>query len=277
MSVKTYIYRVFRYIFKGVPNIKLTPTISYIDPSKKLEGKKIIITGGSSGIGAAMAQKFCKEGAEVLIVGRNEAKLSKVAEKTGCSYLSFDINRLSEISEFFETIEKRFGQFNTLVNNAGISLHESTFFDVTPETFDKQLTTNLEAPFFLAQEFINRLLSANEEGNILFISSETGDTVDFRPYGYTKAAINSVTKGLANLFKQQNIRINAISPGITASSMTGISANDNLYAGNYGSGRFYLPEEIAEVATFLISDASKCISGQVITCNNAQTVNPRWK
>ena len=110
----------------------------------------------------------------------------------------------------------------------------------------------------------------------MLISSETGETSDFRPYGYTKAAINSMVKGLANLYNKSGIRINAIAPGVTVTDLTKVANDGNLYAGDYGQGRYYLPEEIAEVATFLLSPAASCISGQIIVCNNAQTVNPRW-
>ena len=82
---------------------------------------------------------------------------------------------------------------------------------------------------------------------------------------------------MVNLFQKESIRINAVAPGITATEMTGINVEGNINAGSYATGRFYIPQEIAEVATFLISDESGCVSGQIITCNNAQTVNPRWK
>ena len=173
--------------------------------------------------------------------------------------------------------DEMLGGVNAIVNNAGISLHELTFFDVTPETFDAQVDTNLKGCFFLTQEFVRLLKSRNEKGVVLFISSETGDTMDFRPYGFTKAAVNSMVQGLAYLFRREGIRVNAVAPGITASDMTGISADGNIGSGSYATGRYYLPEEVAETACFLLSDASGCISGQIITCNNAQTVNARWK
>ena len=92
------------------------------------------------------------------------------------------------------------GGINCLVNNAGISLHEKTFFDVTPETFDAQINTNFKGAFFLTQEFVKIIQEKHNKATILFTSSETGDTMDFRPYGYTKAAVNSMVQGLAFLF-----------------------------------------------------------------------------
>lgn len=243
----------------------------------RLSGKKIIITGGSKGIGEAMAHKFVAEGADVLITGRNEETLRVTAEKIGCRHLVLDVTEVAKFPEFIAKAKEILGGLDCLVNNAGISLHEPSFFDVTPESYDKQFDTNLKGAFFLTQEFIKALKAEDKVGNVLFISSETGETADFRPYGFTKAAINSLVKGLAYLFAKDGIRVNAIAPGVTASEMTGISKDGDLsYSGNT-IGRVYLPEEIAETAAFILSDASSCISGQIIACNNANTVNPRWK
>lgn len=129
----------------------------------------------------------------------------------------------------------------------------------------------------MTQTFIDYIIKEKIKGNVLFISSETGDTMDFRPYGFTKAAVNSMVQGFAYLFRKRDIRINAVAPGVTASDMTGLRKDGNLFAGEYATGRYYLPEEVAETACFLLSDLSGCISGQIITCNNAQTVNARWK
>lgn len=265
------------YIIKGTPIQQTIAEISYLAPSETLKNKKIIITGGGSGLGLAMAKKFTQEKAEVLIAGRNEKKLQDAAQKLGCKYLKLDVTDCCSFKSFMERADHELGGINTLVSNAGVSLHEKSFFDVTPETFDIQVNTNFKGVFFLAQHFISYLKEKNKKGNLLFISSETGSTVDCRPYGYTKAAINSMTKGLANLFAKDGIRINAIAPGITASEMTGLSSEGNIYYTGNIIERVYMPEEVAETASFLISDAAGCISGEIITCNNAKTVNPRWK
>lgn len=276
MSIVTRLKGIMSVILHGEQKA-VTANISYLSPSNTLIGKKIIITGGGRGLGFAMAKRFIEEGAEVLITGRNEDVLKESAKKLGCKYYVMDVTDLRSFTSFVKDADAILNGVNTLVNNAGISLHETSFFDVTPETFNKQLATNLEGPFFLTQAFIRLMIGKKRQATVLFVSSETGDTVDFRPYGFTKGAINSMVKGLAYLFRQDNIRINAVAPGVTASDMTGLSAEGNLSAGEYATGRYYLPEEIAEVAVFIISDASNCISGQIITCNNAQTVNARWK
>lgn len=251
--------------------------ISYLQPNNRLAGKKIIITGGGRGLGFSMAKTFVNEGADVLIAGRSEKTLRASAEELGCKYLSLDVTKPESFHEFFDKASTLLDGLNCLVNNAGISLHEATFFDVTPDTFNAQVDTNLKGCFFLTQEFIKKGRGSKEALNVLFVSSETGDTMDFRPYGFTKAAVNSMVQGLAYLFRKDHIRINAVAPGITASDMTGVKADGNIDAGEYATGRYYLPEEVAETACFLLSDASGCVSGQIITCNNAQTINARWK
>lgn len=280
MSLKQYVKRGIQYIIRGVPVKEIKADISYLNPNNVLYGKKIIITGGGSGIGIAMAKKFISEGAEVLIAGRNEDTLKETANQIGCKYLRLDVCDTSTFKKFIIDADLVLKGINVLVNNAGISLHEKSFFDVTPETFDCQIDTNFKGAFFLTQEFISYLKRNNQKGNVLFISSETGETVDYRPYGFTKAAINSMVKGLANLFAKDGIRVNAVAPGITASNMTGLSKDGNhgnIYFNGNIIDRIYMPEEIAETACFLISDVSGCISGQIITCNNAKTVNPRWE
>lgn len=277
MNLKAILRRGVSFIIHGIPQIKVTAEITQVSPNSSLLGHNIIVTGGASGLGYAMAKRFLNDGAKILITGRNEGKLLKASKELECQYLCLDITKPESFSEFFREAEIKLGQITGLVNNAGISLHENTFFDVTPETFDKQFQTNLKGTFFLTQTFLNTLIQEKRKGNVIIISSETGETVDNRPYGFTKATLNSMVKGLAYQFRKDNIRINALAPGICATEMTGVDKEGNLYAGDYGSGRYYLPEEIAEIASFLMSPISQCLSGQIITCNNAYTVNPRCR
>ena len=261
----------------GTPIQNITANISYLQPNERLSGRKIIITGGGKGLGAAMATKFISEGATVLISGRNEKTLKEKAQQIGCEYLTLDVQDTESLDKFIHDADRILDGVDCLINNAGISLHEPTFFDVTPDTFDAQIATNLRGGFFLTQSFTKLLLREKRKGDVLFVSSETGETVDIRPYGFTKAAINSMVQGLACLFVKDGIRVNAVAPGITASDMTGLKADGNLFLECNATNRVYLPEEVAETACFLLSDASGCISGQVIVCNNGRTINPRWK
>ena len=276
MSLKNYIRRGFQYAIHGVPTQHTTANITYTSPNQVLLNKKIIITGGGRGIGLAMAKKFVSEGASVLIAGRNEDTLKSSAAQIGCQYLKLDVQDTSSFNVFIDRADKMLGGANCLVNNAGISLHEKTFMDVTPESFDAQINTNFKGVFFLTQKFIQLLLNNDREGEVLFMSSETSHTADIRPYGLIKASINSLVRGLAALYASNGIRINAVAPGITASDMTGFKADGNLYWKTNATKRIYLPEEVAECACFLLADVSGCISGEILTCNNGKTINTRW-
>lgn len=277
MSLKSLIKRSILFILHGLSHKEVVANISYLSPDARLSGKKIIVTGGGRGLGASMAAKFVSEGASVLIAGRNVESLQKIANQLGCKYLQIDMQDVSSFDTFIATADGMLDGVDCLVNNAGISLHEQTFFDVTLESFDAQIATNLRGAFFLTQSFSRLLLAKGRKGNVLFVSSETGETVDIRPYGFTKAAINSMVQGLAYLFISKGIRVNAVAPGITASDMTGYKADGNLYLPGNATERVYLPEEVAETACFLLSDVSGCISGQIVVCNNGKTINARWK
>lgn len=260
-----------------IPRKSVYAQICYLEPSNRLKDKKIVITGGGRGLGASMAKKFVAEGAAVLIAGRNETTLKATAQLIGCEFLTLDVSAVSTFDDFIENAYNRLGGIDILVNNAGISLHEKSFFDVTSETFDLQVSTNMKGAYFLTQKLISRWKEFKKRGNVLFVSSETGDMMDFRPYGFTKVAVNSMVQGLAYLFAKDQIRVNAIAPGVTASEMTGLSTDGDIAYPRNTIGRVYMPEEVAETACFLVSDAAGCISGQIITCNNAKSINARWK
>lgn len=278
MSIKSKIKHIISFILHG----EKAPTIakiSYLNPNNQLVGKKIIITGGGRGLGFAMAKKFKSEGAEVLIAGRNEKTLKSSAEEIGCRFLVLDMQNVESFQDFIDEADKILGGVNCLVNNAGISLHENGFLDVSPNQYDSQFDTNLKGPFFLTQCFIKKCNDNRSDvtKNILFTSSETSMTVDERPYGLTKAALNSMIQGIACRFIKDGYRINAIAPGITASEMTGFDSSGDITLKINPTGRVYLPEEVAEIASFLLSDASNCLNGQILYCNEGRTINTRWK
>lgn len=270
MNIKLFTKRFLNLLRR--PVVK-TASIAYLSPNNRLKGKKIIITGGGRGLGRAMAEKFVAEGAQVLITGRNEDSLKNVSATINCQYLVYDVSDISGMDSFLKEADNLLGGVNVLVNNAGISLHEGNIFNVNENGYDAQFSINLKGGYFLTQKFL-KLYESNSRtnGSVLFLSSERGQYVDDIPYGLIKSAINSLTQGLAKAHIRKNIRINAIAPGITATEMTKRSV-DNLEAPNYSTGRWYLPNEVAEVASFLISDAAGCLSGQILVCNNGYSIN----
>lgn len=276
MDIRSRIKHLISFLLHGVHS-PVFANISYLSPNERLKGCKIIVTGGSRGLGFAMAKKFVEEGAKVLIIGRHEEILKKSATLINCKYLVGDMQEVASYKNIISEADELLDGANCLVNNAGISLHEKDFFHVSEKSFNAQINTNLKSGVFFTQEFIRKVLERESAANILFISSEVGELADNRPYGWTKASMNSLVKGLASNFSSKGIRVNAISPGITCSSMTGLDSKGDLYISTNATLRAYLPEEIAEIATFILSNCSSCISGQIILCNNGKTIYSREK
>ena len=245
-------------------------TVAQIQSGQILTGKKIVITGGSRGIGRAMADKFIAEGATVLITGRNPEHLKKISDEINNPRLRtkvFNVDEIDNIPVFMDYCFHQLGTVDVFVSNAGISLHEGSILNVTSEGFDRTITTNLKSHYFMSKAFLERKIKeSNTEGGLLFVTSKDGYVCNEIPYGLTKASVNSLIGGLSTAYYRHGIRVNAIAPGVTLTDMTAKyakRANGNMYSSNY-AGRNFLPEEVAEVACFMASDASKCISGQII-------------
>lgn len=272
------LYRLFQWLYKGVPVIKVTPSISYLADENKLAGKKILIIGGSRGVGFQIAKKCQECGASILIVGRNEETLRKSSEALGnCPFKTFDISTVDKVEELLSGAVSVFGgPIDSLVFNASLYLHEHNISEVTVDGFDRQFTTNVKAPYFLAQHFL-AYLEQNQinPANVLFISSEMGLYCNDVPYGLGKASLNSLVAGLSRRYITKGIRINAIAPGVLSNEADSVSSDD-LYR-KYSCGRrFIMPEEVAEVAAFILSDAANCISGAVIPCNQGNHYRCDW-
>ena len=269
MNIKKFIRKI-AFAIINEPKNHIVVNVNTLNYGLILNKKKVVVTGGSKGIGFAIAQKLISMGANVLITGRKLEDLKKAVEKLGgnAKYIQFNNSDVSSIDKFVRNSIKLMGGIDSFVLNAGVSFHEGNFLNVTIEGFDSQFDINLKANYFIAQAFLKYKLDKNEDGDLLFLSSETaGKSVDI-PYGLTKAAINSLVGGLARRVYQKNIRVNAIAPGVTLTNMAGDNRNitDDL-ANDSVAGRFLLPSEIAEVACFLLSNASKCITGEVLYCD----------
>lgn len=283
MGLKRIIRKIAKFIVFEQPKEKVIVNVAQIQYGGILKDRHVVITGGGSGLGLAMAKKFVSEGAKVLLVGRNEEKLKKaVADiKSGkTSYLVFDVCRADMAYEFFEQCQEKMGfPIDCFVSNAGISLHENIFTNVTLEGFDKQFNTNMRGNYFLCKAFLEmKLKEKSDNANLLVISSETGNQAYDIPYGMTKAAVNSIVKAFSRRVYQHGIRVNAIAPGVTLSDMTkeyAEASDGNLYR-DCASGRIFKPEEVAEAACFLLSDASRCISGEIIHTNAGNHIKTFW-
>lgn len=264
--------RVLRYIIKGVPEKKIYVNVIQSSGRELLKGKHVLITGGSRGIGFYIAQKCILEGAKVLICGRSESNLRNAKEKLGdsCYTIQCDISEASNLPSFLDkAYEMLDGRIDCLVNNAGISYHEGSFRNVTEKGFEEQFKVNFKGTYFMAKYYIQHVENAKQlQANILFITSERGSFCTEIPYGLSKAAINSLVGSLSrNLYGCKGIRINALAPGVTATDMTGHDINGDYSSKGSPIGRVFHPVEMAEVACFLLSDLSSCISGEIIHCD----------
>ena len=268
--MKGYIKRLARWIIKGIPEKHITVTAGQLSYGHAMEGKSVLITGGNSGIGFATAKKCISEGARVLIIGRNEEKNKTACQELGtmCDYLTYDLRKMENISAMMEEAYQKLGKIDGLVLNAGISgKGTSSIYDVSDEMWEKTMQINLKSPYFTLKEYLRRKKDG-EEGSVVFTASDAiylsagGDI----PYWITKGAIGSITMGISTRLCKKGIRCNAVAPSVTATPMVfelGYSET-NMYNPVKKPERNMIPEEVAEVIFFLLSDASKCISGLVI-------------
>lgn len=273
-------YKIFkRYIENFISYLRaggfVNVTIAQINYSEILKNKRVLITGGTSGIGYAIAEKFLSQGAAVIITGRNETNLKAAKEKLNNNLLHtflWDVNDLKNTDEKIKEISKIIGGIDIFVNNAGI-LIQTDFQNVDEETWDKTFSVNLKSVFFITQKICSYFLKTNinSVSKIINISSMSGIIAAPNPYHLSKEGINSLTKGLAKEYTKNNIIVNAIAPGVTNTNMNQYSGNLYRDQGNKNR-RVALPEEIAELALFLASDASNNIVGQIILIDGGESL-----
>ena len=252
--------------------------IAYPQYSDVLSGKKICITGGSSGIGFAIAKKYVQCGAEVVITGRNEDKLKAAVGKIGrnAGYVLWDVSDVHICQNKTDEIRQNLcGDIDILINNAGIA--PSKFWgNVDESEWNNIYNINLKGMFFLTQQLVKDWKKKPIQGyrKIINISSQGGFVGATYPYRMVKWDIRGLTEGLGKSLIGENIIVNAIAPGIVKTSMQKFSLEqgDNLFTNQNPIQRVCLPEEIAELALFLASDASNFIIGQTIVCDGGYTL-----
>ena len=239
-----------------------------------LKGENAVITGARRGIGRATVEAFASHGANIWACARKkdecfEADMRTIAEKYNVEIwpVYFDVTNESEMKSAVQAIRKQGASIDILVNSAGIA-DESTSFQMTPiEKMKHVMDVNLFAVARLTQ-YISRLMARQNHGSIVNIASIAG--VDGAPaqyeYAASKAAIIGATKNLARELASNNIRVNAIAPGIVDTDM-GNQIEDSLRSEILSKvimRRMGKPEEIANVIAFVASDLASYITGQAI-------------
>ena len=242
--------------------------------------KIAIVTGGGSGIGLAIAEKFVQAGIGTVIIGRDEQKLQAAKEKLGdlCYPVSSDLSQLSGIPALVNGIMEEHGRIDVLVNNAGINLKKN-FTEVTDEDFQRIIQTNVTAVFALSREVVKCMLEKEVKGSIINISSMASQYGIPKVIAYTasKSAIEGMTRAMATELSPQGIRINCIAPGFIATDMSAKALNGDperkaKVMGRTPMGFMGSPADIGDAALFLASDASKYITGVVLPVDGGNSV-----
>ena len=246
----------------------------------EIENQKIaIVTGGGSGIGLAIAEKFTQNNIRTIIIGRDQKKLDSAKEKLGdlCEPLSYDVNELAGIPNLIDGLVKRFGKIDILVNNAGINLKKD-FTEVTDEDFQKIILTNVTSVFVFSREVVKCMLE-NNSGVIINISSMAAQYGLPRVIGYSasKNAIDGMTRAMAVELSSKGIRVNAIAPGFITTPMTAKAFSDdparlNKALARTPMGKLGEPADIGDAALFLISDAAKFITGVILPVDGGNSI-----
>jgi len=240
----------------------------------KLKGKKAIVTGGSRGIGRAIALMYAKEGADVLVNYHSNDAAAKdtVAEieKLGRKGVAVaaDVANYKSAQDMVEECVKQLGRVDIVVNNAGVS-KPSMLLKMTEEDWDAIIDIHLKAAFNTTQA-AGRHMKEQKSGKIINVISTAGifGTVGQINYASAKAGIIGFTKSASRELGRYGINVNVICPGITKTEMTGKLQTDEklkkIYEGRIQLGRFAEPEEIAPAFVFLASDDASYITGQVL-------------
>ena len=238
-----------------------------------LEDRCAFITGGSSGIGYSIAESFLKNGATVIITGRDEKKLqtakNKLISSCNCDDKKIitgvlDISKIDLIKptvlDIIKNVNKKVDIF---VNNAGVN-GGNTFPNTTEEEYDKILDTNLKGLYFISQVIVNYMIENKIQGNILNVTSSSALRPCTSPYILSKWGERGLTLGMAKKFLPYGIIVNGIAPGSTATPMLKQDNSDDLYCEYSPSKRYLAPEEIGNIATMLVSSMGRMIVGDTV-------------
>lgn len=237
----------------------------------RLDGKVAVITGATRGIGKCIAQKFLSNGARVLITGlSNQERLEKTLEELrllgDVQGLIGDVSDLEFNKILYKTVFDKFRRLDILVNNSGI-LEDSLLGMVTPEMVNRVFQVNVYGVIYNMQ-LASRLMQRNRNGSIINLSSIIGTNGNEGQvvYGASKAAVIGATKSAAKELAPFNIRVNAVAPGfINTDMIKGLSEDKfNERLTSIKMKRIGEPEDIANLAGFLASDASAYVTGQII-------------
>lgn len=249
-----------------------------------LEGQVALVTGGSRGIGKAIATALADAGAGVVISSRKlpalEEAASEIEAETGARILPVSAHnrKPEELRALVERVREEFGRLDILVNNAATNPVMGPLIEIEERAFDVIMNTNLKGTFLLCQMAAKMMIEQGEGGNILNISSVAGVRPDpgLGVYSISKAAINMLTKALAVELGRHDIRVNALAPGIVKTHFSrALWDNEQVMEREMARTpleRIAQPEEVGRMALTLVSGAASYVTGQVIVMDGGSTV-----
>jgi len=254
-----------------------------------LKEKKLVIIGGTTGLGLSAAKAFVAEGAKVIVVGRNPENAEEAGNALGINGigLSADATDPDTAARAIDTCIEKFGGFDGLYHVAGGSgrkMGDGPLHELTLEGWNKTLELNLTSLMLSNQAAIKKFLELKKGGTILNMSSVLGFSPSpryFATHAYTaaKSAIIGFSKSLAAYYAKDNIRVNVIAPALVETPMAERAANDEKILSylktkqSLDGGRIGQPEDLDGLAVYFISDQSKFTTGQVIAVDGGWTVN----
>ncbi len=246
-----------------------------------LEGKVALVTGGSRGIGRAIALAFADAGADVVVSSRKLLDLETVAEEIKgkgrkSMALASHIAKLEDSKNLVEKVESEWGRIDILVNNAGTNPYYGPLLDAEEWAWDVTMNVNLKGPFLLSQ-LVAKVMQAKGGGSIINIASIAGIIPsELNIYSVTKAGLIMLTKVMAKEWGQYKIRVNAIAPGVVKTRLSEAlwkePARGEETARSRALGYIGLPEDIAGAAVYLASDASSYLTGETIVVDGGESV-----
>lgn len=251
-----------------------------MNDSASSKQKTAIVTGGASGLGYAIAEKFVKSNIHTIIIGRNEQKLQEAKEALGelCTYFSFDLSHLKQIPELVNQIVKEHGQIDILINNAGIN-QKKPFTEVTDEDFQNIIHTNLTAVFSLSREVSKVMLQQAQGGAIVNISSMAAQygIPKVISYSAAKTGIEGMTRAMAVELSPQGIRVNCVAPGFISTNMTAKALDSdperkNKVMSRTPMGKMGTPDDVAEAVYFYATDAAKYVTGTILPVDGGNSI-----
>lgn len=243
-----------------------------------LQGKVAVVTGGTRGIGFAIVKKFLENGAKVALLGSRQETVDKALQKikeedTNAEVVGYWPNLMNagEVEEVFTKVKDTYGSLDILVNNAGVSARDS-FYEYKPEDFEKVIDLNLNSVFICAQAAAKIM---KEQGGGVILNTSSMVSIYGQPAGVgypaSKFAVNGLTKSLARELGRDQIRVNAVAPGVTRTDMVAALPKEMVQrlTATIPLGRVGEPEDVANAFLFLASDMASYVTGEILSVDGA--------